>query len=253
MAMTHLSDTSYLDRLVANVFLFPLMLYYVLLIKQGYLDVRGRLPSNGKFLRFVIFSFYVVAYVTILAYDVLATQLKYEEGFVDTCLMKKVNGTGTAQVHRYPKHAFLEEETSHHTFYYDGPKDITASWTSKGNCGIKQTPSSLYSEKNLELLSTIDLLFNLTCTLRNSGLFLLLAWFNSSVHAVFQKTRLTALGGPSVRLLFFSFSCVVLYSPYSIYRPFDVDNIHAISLVRRALHRRTFAVHNQSSCVCVAA
>lgn len=192
--MTHLSDYSYLDRLVSNVFFFIFIVWYVIIIQKGQKGFLSSLKKQqGALLRFVIFLFYCFSYISIIVYDILATKLKYDEGFVDTCLLKHhINDTAdTAEVAKHVGDIFNPEIQKTHTFIYKGPSDINYSLTDDSGCGIMQTPANLYDHNNLRILTSIDALFNLSCTLRNSALFLLLAWFNTSIGSFFCRLILS--------------------------------------------------------------
>mmetsp|Transcript_15297 Transcript_15297/g.24883 ORF Transcript_15297/g.24883 Transcript_15297/m.24883 type:complete len:394 (-) Transcript_15297:837-2018(-) len=116
----------------------------------------------------------------------MSTQLKYNEGFVDTCLLEIVDAnTNTTKIFRFPKHAFENSESGR--FTYVGPEYNTPADTNAGKCGVKQAPSSVFSDSSKQKLPIIDSLWNLQCTLRNSAIFLLLAWFNSTVKSFFTK------------------------------------------------------------------
>jgi len=70
--MTHLSDYSYLDRLVANLVIFPFLLYYVFCLKHGGRAFKKDLREwqNGRALRLIIFLMYCLSYVCGITYDI---------------------------------------------------------------------------------------------------------------------------------------------------------------------------------------
>lgn len=150
-----------MDRMIPHVYCFVILMYYVLVYHKGYLDVFD--PQRKP--RFVVFFFYMAAYVYIIIYDILATNLKYEEGYADSCLDCYDSPIGTAE-------------------------NTTCFWKSESalECrGVIPASSGSYSEHNKNILPVIDTLWNLSCTFRNSGIFMLLAWFNSTVKGIFPK------------------------------------------------------------------
>lgn len=161
--MTHLAPYSYVDRLEPNVLVFAFLAYYCFWLKGAVSEFSYDAIFLRANLRPVILSLYLLALLIVISYDVIVAKIKYEEGFVDTCLVEydciSLNGSDFCRR--------LDPA--------DCPRGVTIA------------PSGTYSTANVDMLTATDALWNIACTLRNSALFLLLASFNSTVKDIFPK------------------------------------------------------------------
>jgi hypothetical protein len=165
--MTHLSDSSYVDRLIPNIMIFIFLVYFCFQVHNAAADLTSAAIRKGK-LKGIILMMYLSALVLAIIYDFLAIPMKYDEGFIDTCVL--VNES-------IPLNSSLWED--------DGGCRLTP--VQKSCRGIITKPGSLYSERSLERLDVINLLWNMGCTIRNSAMFMLLAVSNSTVKNMIPK------------------------------------------------------------------
>jgi hypothetical protein len=200
--MTHLSDYSYLDRLIPNIMLLLFLLTFCFRVCDAKKDISFDAFRKGK-LQGLILLMYLAAMVLVIVYDILATTIKYDEGFTDTCVAVNIS----IPVDESP-------------FSAVGCRLYPVETPCRG---IITKPSSLFSKVSLRRLAPTDMLWNLACTLRNSGLYMLLAYFNSTVKNMFPKPVMSRW---EVKI-FAGYSFISLFLYFFLQLIFSYDNLYS--------------------------
>mmetsp|Transcript_32189 Transcript_32189/g.51225 ORF Transcript_32189/g.51225 Transcript_32189/m.51225 type:complete len:1442 (+) Transcript_32189:1312-5637(+) len=160
--MTHLSDFSYMQRLVVNTFVIPFIFWYVFVLFKGaaYLSMEKVRKFNFKSLVIVLL---VTGMIFTYISDCVSATIKYREGYLDLCKGE----------------CFPASSGAMNCSYRVGCTDEVIT---------RPADEYIYEDDKGVLREVANTFWNIGCTLRSSAFFLLIATFNLALKVIVHKS-----------------------------------------------------------------